>query len=125
MKGLIISPKGLENGVDTIEEALRFLIIFSDGALTKKDYNEILPVLRNNPNETYHYAGWTAKVDTKARRRGIGVRVECLENKLIADFDSIHECALELDMKDQKVRSLINAGNNIYGNKRFTKKPIW
>jgi hypothetical protein len=125
MKGLIISPRGLENAVDTLEEAIRFVIISSEGELGKDNFNEILTELKRNPSATYHYGGWTCKVDTKARRKGVGVIVRCLESEITAEFDSIHECALELGLKDQKIRSLINAANNVYDNKRFTKKPVW
>jgi hypothetical protein len=125
MKGLIISPRGLEHAVDTLEEAVRFVIISSEGELGKDNFNDILAELKRNPSATYRYGGWACKVDTKARRMGVGIIVRFLDTDMTAEFDSIHECALVLGLKDQKVRSLINAANNIYDNKRFTKKPIW
>jgi len=124
LRGIVISPTGQEHELDSIEEAARVVVILSD-TLTKDNYDEIVKALKTDPRQVYNWNGWIVKADLKSKRKGVGVRVTCMKTQAVAEFNSIKECALNFNMKEQKVRSLINAFNNVHDDKRFAKKDIW
>lgn len=120
LKGLVVSPTGKEHAVDSLEEAVRFIVILSD-ELTKNDYTNILKTLTINTTKSYTWNGWVITVDKKARRKGVGVVVKCNSTGIEKEFGSIKECALEMGLKEQKVRSLINAYVSTHDNKTYRK----
>lgn len=124
LKGIVVSPTGNEHELDSIEEAARVVVILSD-ELTKEDYDKVVKTLKKDPRQIYVWNGWTVKADLRSKRKGIGVIVTCTKTNAVAEFDTIKECALNFNMKQQKVRSLINSFNNLHDDKRFAKKDVW